>query len=42
VTDDRAAWRIWWRSQGQNWRIEPEIGQERQALLTERRALRQT
>jgi uncharacterized protein YjbI with pentapeptide repeats len=39
VTDDRAAWRIWWRSQGQNWRIEPEIGQERQALLTERRAI---
>jgi uncharacterized protein YjbI with pentapeptide repeats len=37
VTDDRAAWRTWWRAQGQHWRLEPEISAERQALLAERR-----
>ncbi|HEX6543794.1 MAG TPA: pentapeptide repeat-containing protein [Ktedonobacterales bacterium] len=37
VTDDRAAWRVWWRAQGQHWRLEPEISPERQALLAERR-----
>lgn len=39
TTDDRAAWRIWWRSQGQTWRIEPEIAPERQASLGARRAI---
>ena len=39
ATDDRAAWRLWWRSQRQNWRIEPEVSPERQALLAERRAM---
>ncbi|HEU5349675.1 MAG TPA: pentapeptide repeat-containing protein, partial [Ktedonobacterales bacterium] len=39
TTDDRAAWRAWWRSQGQNWRIEPEILPERQATLAQRRMI---
>ncbi len=39
ATDDRAAWRAWWRSQGQSWRLEPEIPPARQALLAERRAI---
>lgn len=39
TTDDRAAWRAWWRSQGQNWRLEPEISPERQTALAERRAI---
>ncbi|HEX5155811.1 MAG TPA: pentapeptide repeat-containing protein [Ktedonobacterales bacterium] len=39
ATDDRTAWRAWWRAQGQNWRIEPEIAPARQTLLAERRAL---
>ncbi|HKW19796.1 MAG TPA: pentapeptide repeat-containing protein [Ktedonobacterales bacterium] len=39
ATDDRTAWRAWWRPQGQSWRIEPEIPPARQTLLAERRAL---
>jgi uncharacterized protein YjbI with pentapeptide repeats len=39
ATDDRTAWRAWWRAQGQSWRIEPEIPPERQTLLAERRAV---
>ncbi|HEY1390456.1 MAG TPA: pentapeptide repeat-containing protein [Ktedonobacterales bacterium] len=39
ATDDRAAWRAWWRAQGQGWRIEPEIPPARQTLLAERRAV---
>jgi len=39
TTTDRTAWRAWWRSQGQNWRLEPEIPPERQTLLAERRAI---
>jgi uncharacterized protein YjbI with pentapeptide repeats len=37
TTDERGAWRAWWRTQGQNWRLEPEISPVRQALLAERR-----
>src|SRR5690348_14083549 len=39
ATDDRTAWRAWWRAQGQSWRIEPEIAPARQTLLAERRAI---
>jgi uncharacterized protein YjbI with pentapeptide repeats len=39
ATDDRTAWRAWWRARGQSWRIEPEIATARQTLLTERRAI---
>lgn len=39
ATNDRTAWRAWWRSQGQNWRLEPEIPRERQTLLAECRAI---
>lgn len=39
ATDDRTAWRAWWRAQGQNWRIEPEVLSARQTLLAERRAV---
>ena len=39
TTNERAPWRIWWRSQGQTWRLEPEIAPERQATLGERRAI---
>lgn len=39
TTEDRAAWRAWWRSQGQNWRTDPEISPDRQAILAERRMI---
>ena len=39
ATDDRTAWRAWWRAQGQSWRIEPEIAPARQTLLAERRSV---
>lgn len=39
ATEDRVAWRAWWRSLGQHWRLEPEIPPERQSLLAERRAI---
>jgi uncharacterized protein YjbI with pentapeptide repeats len=38
-TDDRNAWRAYWAVQGMTWRTEPEIGEERQAYLAERRAV---
>jgi Pentapeptide repeats (8 copies) len=37
--DDRDAWRAYWQAQGMRWRTEPEIGEERQRFLTERRAV---
>lgn len=33
ITDDRDAWYTYWEAQGQSWRTEPEIGEERQAQL---------
>jgi hypothetical protein len=36
LTDDFDAWRVYWRMQGQSWRIEPEITEERQRYLSER------
>ena len=39
ATEDRVAWRAWWRSHGQSWRAEPEISPEQQTMLAERRAI---
>ena len=39
TTKDRAVWRIYWQQSGQPWRIEPEIDEERQKYLAERRAI---
>ena len=36
ATNDRDAWRAYWIAQGSSWRIEPEIGAERQKYLAER------
>jgi uncharacterized protein YjbI with pentapeptide repeats len=40
LADDFDAWRIYWRMQGQSWRIEPEITEERQRYLSERNTIR--
>lgn len=37
--DDRAAWRNFWEQSGRSWRTEPEISEERQQYLSERRAI---
>ena len=37
TTDNRDAWKIYWKDQGQPWRIEPEIDYERQKYLAGRR-----
>lgn len=37
--DDRDGWRAHWQAQGQPWRTEPEIDQNRQAELEQRRAI---
>ncbi len=39
ITSDPEAWKAFWEAQGQLWRTEPEIDVERQAFLTERRAI---
>jgi len=36
---DREAWRVYWQAQGQPWRTEPEIDNERQVYLAGRRAI---
>src|SRR5438477_127006 len=36
---DREAWKVYWKTQGQPWRIEPEIEKERQDFLAERRSI---
>ena len=36
---NRDAWRVYWKSQGQSWRIEPEIALHRQQELSKRRAI---
>ena len=38
-SDDPQAWRVYWEENNQAWRTEPEIDEERQKLLTERRAI---
>src|SRR5438477_4956582 len=37
--DDRNGWHVYWQSQGQPWRTEPEIDLKRQAELDQRRAI---
>ena len=33
ANDDKEAWKAYWKKQGQPWRTEPEIDQERQEFL---------
>jgi hypothetical protein len=40
TTDDRQAWKAFWKAQGQPWRIESEIDTERQQYLTEFRSIK--
>jgi uncharacterized protein YjbI with pentapeptide repeats len=39
TTDDTEAWKAYWEAQGKSWRKEPEINEERQAYLAERRSI---
>jgi uncharacterized protein YjbI with pentapeptide repeats len=39
ATDDKEAWKAYWKALGQPWRTEPEIDVERQAYLAERRSI---
>lgn len=39
TNDDREAWKAYWESKGQLWRNEPEIDNERQMYLNERRMI---
>ena len=39
TTDDPAVWRAYWHQIRQPWRTEPEISEERQKYLTDRRAI---
>jgi uncharacterized protein YjbI with pentapeptide repeats len=38
--DNREAWQAYWAAQGTPWRTEPEIDEERQAYLADRRAVK--
>jgi uncharacterized protein YjbI with pentapeptide repeats len=40
TNDDQAAWKEYWQALDLPWRTEPEIDQERQAYLAERRAVK--
>ncbi len=37
---DKERWKAYWKAQGQEWRTEPEIDDERQKYLTERRNIK--
>jgi uncharacterized protein YjbI with pentapeptide repeats len=37
--NNRAAWQLYWKAQGQSWRTEPEIDETRQYYLMEHRAI---
>lgn len=39
TTDNHDAWKAYWTAQGMSWHTEPEIGEERQQYLAERRAI---
>jgi hypothetical protein len=39
TTPDPGAWKAYWKTQGQLWRTEPEIDEERQTYLTVRRSI---
>ena len=38
ANDDTEAWNVYWEQQGQPWRTEPEIDEDRQKYLAERRS----
>jgi len=38
--EDREGWQAYWAAQGMAWRTEPEIDEERQRSLEERRGIR--
>ncbi len=40
ANDDTEAWKVYWKTQGQPWRSEPEISKERQELLAEQRKIK--
>src|SRR5215469_3464334 len=40
ANDDTEAWKSFWKAQGQPWRTEPEIDEERQRYLDERRSIK--
>jgi hypothetical protein len=40
TTIDQKAWKTYWKEQGQLWRTEPEIDEERQNYLNERRKIK--
>lgn len=42
ANDDKEAWKAYWKAQGQLWRWEPEIDEERQKYLAERRKIEPT
>jgi uncharacterized protein YjbI with pentapeptide repeats len=39
LTADSTVWKAFWETQGMDWRTEPEIGEDRQRFLAERRAV---
>ncbi len=39
ANDDWEAWETYWKTQGQPWRRQPEIDEERQRYLIERRSI---
>src|SRR5437868_5229833 len=39
TSEDKEGWKAYWRLQGQPWRTEPEIDEERQRFLAERREI---
>jgi len=39
-TSDSGVWEVFWEAQGQSWRSQPEIDEERQKHLTERRSVK--
>jgi len=39
TNDDKVAWKVYWKQQGQPWRWEPEIDTKRQKYLDERRGV---
>src|SRR5690348_11624601 len=39
ASDDKEAWKTYWKEQGQPWRTEPEVDVERKKFLTERRKI---
>ncbi len=42
ANDDKETWKAYWKAQGQLWQWEPEIDEERQKYLAERRKIELT